>query len=150
MESKEHLRKSTKIKLIVMSLSVILPILLLVLFEFAFFKEKVVVYQDLVVLRYAIFVLLEGYIGVKIYNYVRILTDIDYADMTLIRKNDERLNYIRLRTNAMVIKIFIYMCGIALIITGFFNAYIFYTLLSILVVVLLIYLFVYIYFSKKY
>ncbi|MCM1131002.1 MAG: hypothetical protein NC310_03060 [Roseburia sp.] len=150
MDSKEKLRKGIKIRLIVMSLSAVLPIILLVLFSLPFFKKQFVVYSDLFFLRYAIFVLLEGYIGFKIYRYIRFFCDTEYADFFVLRKTDERLNYIRLKTNAMVIKIFIYVCGIALIIAGFFNSAVFYTLLSILCAVLLIYLFVYLVYSKKY
>lgn len=150
MDSKEKLRKGIKIRLIVMSLSTLLPIVLLILFNLPFFKKEFKVYGDLFVLRYAIFVLLEGYIGFKIYRYIRFFCDQEYADFFALRKTDERLNFIRLKTNAMVIKIFIYVCGIALITTGFLNSYVFYTLLSILCAVLVIYLFVYIYYSRKY
>ncbi len=150
MDNKEKLRKGIKIRLIVMSLSTVLPIILMILFELPVFKQQFVIYNDLVVLRYAIFVLLEGYIGFKIYRYVRFFCDAEYADLVALRKNDERLNFIRLKTNALAIKIFIYVCGIALITAGFFNAIVFYTLLSILGAVLVIYLFVYLYYSKKY
>lgn len=150
MDAKEKLRKGIRTRLIVMSLATLLPILLLILFNLPFFKNRFVVYSDLFVLRYAIFVLLEGYIGVKIYRYIRFFCDTEYADLFILRKTDERLNFIRLKTNAMVIKIFIYLCGIALIIAGFFNSVVFYTLLSVLGLMLVIYLFVFIYYLKKY
>lgn len=150
MENKEKLEKSIKIRLIVMSLATVLPIILLILFELPFFRSQFVVYNDLVVLRYAIFVLLEGYIGFKIYRYVRFLCDSEYSDLFFLRKTDERLNFIKLKTNAMVIKIFIYLCGIALITAGFFNSIVFYTLLSILAAVLVIFISVLIYYSHKY
>lgn len=150
MENKDKLKKSIKVRLVVMSLSTILPIILLILFELPFFKNRFVVYNDLVVLRYAIFVILEGYIGSKIYTYVRFLCDNEYSDLIFLRRTDERLNFIKLKTNAMAIKIFIYVCGIALITVGFFNSTIFYTLLTILIVVLIIYISVYLYYSRKY
>ncbi|MDE6584002.1 MAG: hypothetical protein K2K15_01245 [Anaeroplasmataceae bacterium] len=150
MDAKEKLRKGIRTRLIVMSLATVLPIILLILFNLPFFKNRFVVYSDLFVLRYAIFVLLEGYIGVKIYRYIRFFCDAEYADLFILRKTDERLNFIRLKTNAMVIKIFIYLCGIALIIAGFFNSVVFYTLLSVLGLMLVIYLFVFIYYLKKY
>ncbi len=150
MENKEKIKKGIKIRLIVMSLSTVLPILLLIFFELPFFKDQLVVYKDIEVLRYAIFVLLEGYIGFKIYRYIRFLSDSEYADLFVLRKNDERLNFIRLKTNALAIKIFIYVDGIALITAGFLNAAVFYTLLSVMGAVLLIYSGVYIYYSKKY
>ena len=150
MDNKEKIKKGIKTRLIVMSLSTLLPILLLIFFSLPFFKKRFVMYNDLLVFRYAIFVLLEGYIGFKIYRYIRFFCDSEYADFFILRKTDERLNFIRLKTNAMVIKIFIYVCGIALITAGFFSAAVFYTLLSILCAVLLIYLFVYIFYSRRY
>ncbi|MDE7264629.1 MAG: hypothetical protein K2N64_08230 [Anaeroplasmataceae bacterium] len=150
MDTQEKLKKGIKIRLIVMSLSTLLPLVLLILFSLPFFEQQFKVYNDLFFLRYAIFVLLEGYIGFKIYRYIRFFCDKEYADFFVLRRTDERLNFIRLKTNAMVIKIFIYVCGIALITTGFINAIVFYTLLFILCAVLVIYLFVYIYYSKKY
>lgn len=150
MEQKDKFRKGIIIRLTVMALSTLLPIVLLILFEQDFFKEQFKVYKDLVVLRYAIFVLLEGYIGFKLYGYIRFLCDSEYADLLMLRKNDERLNFIRLKTNALVIKILIYVCGIALITAGFINAIVFYTILIFLVSMLIIYTSVFIFYSKKY
>lgn len=117
---------------------------------FTFFKDRFVVYSDLFVLRYAIFVLLEGYIVFKIYRYIRFFCDVEYADLFVLRKTDERLNFVRLKTNALVIKILIYVSGIAMITAGFFNAIVFYTILCMMIAVLLMYLFVYLYYSRKY
>lgn len=150
MDMKEKFRKGIIIRLIVMALSTLLPIVLLILFEQDFFQEQFKVYKDLVVLRYAIFVLLEGYIGFKLYGYIRFLCDSEFSDLFMLRKNDERLNFIRLKTNALVIKIFIYVCGIALITAGFINAIVFYTILVFLISVLIIYTSVFIFYSKKY
>lgn len=150
MDVKEKMKKGVKIRLIVMSLSAVLPIILLILFDLPFFKDQFVVYSDLFVLRYAIFVLLEGYIGFKIYRYIRFFCDAEYADLFVLRKTDERLNFVRLKTNALVIKILIYISGIAMITAGFFNSIVFYSILCMMVAVLVIYLCVYLYYSKKY
>ena len=75
-----------------------------------------VVYDFIVAMRYVIFVVLEGYLGVKIYGYIKILTDADYCDLILAQRNDERHTYIRLRTNASVVKILIYVIAVALLI----------------------------------
>ncbi len=152
MENQEHLIKMTKIKLVIMSLSTILPILLLVIFQFCIsdlFQEGTVVY-DLIVFRYGIFALLECYIGSKIAKYIKILTSIDYASSEVIRKNDERNKFIKLKTESFTIKIVIYLMGIALIVTAFINRYVFYTLLGVLLVNLVTYFIVKIYYSKKY
>ncbi|MDE7162322.1 MAG: hypothetical protein K2N65_06175, partial [Anaeroplasmataceae bacterium] len=80
MDSREKLKKGIKTRLIVMSLSTLLPIILLIVFNLPFFKKEFKVYGDLFFLRYAIFVLLEGYIGFKIYRYIRFFCDQEYAD----------------------------------------------------------------------
>ncbi len=152
MENQEHLLKMTKIKLVIMSLSTILPILLLVTFQFwieDLLQEGSVVY-DLIVFRYGIFVLLEGYIGLKIAKYAKILTSVDYASSEIIRKNDERNKFIKLKTESFTIKILIYLMGIALIVTAFINRYVFYTLLGVLLVNLVVYFIVKFYYCKKY
>ena len=152
METNEHLIKWTKIKLVIMSLATLLPILLLLIFQFwinNLFQEGTVVY-DLIVFRYGIFVLLEGYIGLKIAKYIKILTSVDYASSEIIRKNDERNKFIKLKTESLTIKICVYLMGIALIVTAFINRYIFYTLLGVLLVNLVTFIIVKIYYSKKY
>lgn len=149
METLEHLRKISKIKLIIMSLSTILPILILFIMELIPENENSAVY-DLIIFRYGILVLLEGYIGIKITGYVRILVNVDYASNELLKKNDERNKFIKLKTDSLALKIAIYMLGIALIITAFINRFIFYTLFFVLLTYIVVYLFVRLYYWKKY
>ena len=150
MENREKINRGIKVRLIVMSLATLLPVLLLVLFESPFFREKFVVYKSLVFLRYVFFALLEMYILFKIYRYIRYFKDSDYKERYILNKNDERNNFIRLKTDAMVIKIFIYICAIALITAGFFNEIVFYTLLVILLSVLITTISVYCVYRNKY
>ena len=150
METFDHLKKMAKIKLIIMSLSTLLPIAILLIFELIKPESNGSALSDLVIFRYGIFVLLEGYIGMKIATYIRILTNIDFATAEHVKRNDERNKFIKLKTDAMTIKISIYVLGIALIVTEFINRFIFYTLLSVLVVYLVSYLFVKFYYCKKY
>lgn len=150
METFDHLKKMAKIKLIIMSLSTLLPIAILLIFELIRPESEGSALSDLVIFRYGIFVLLEGYIGMKIATYIRILTNIDFATAEHVKRNDERNKFIKLKTDAMTIKISIYALGIALIVTAFINRFIFYTLLSVLVVYLVSYLFVKFYYCKKY
>lgn len=150
METFDHLKKMAKIKLIIMSLSTLLPIAILLIFELIKPESNGSALSDLVIFRYGIFVLLEGYIGMKIATYIRILTNIDFATAEHIKRNDERNKFIKLKTDAMTIKISIYVLGIALIVTAFINRFIFYTLLSVLVFYLISYLFVKFFYCKKY
>lgn len=150
METREHLIKRTKRDLIARSILTLLPIALLILLEMVPEFEGIVVYKSIVALRYAIVVVLEGYLGTKIYRYIKILTDVDYCDLILAQKNDERINFIRLRTNALVVKVLVYVIGVALIVAGFINLYIFYTLLGVMLVIILIYIASYLFYNKKY
>ena len=149
MENIEHLRKASIIKLIIMSLATILPILLLVIFELIPKNEESAL-ADLIIIRYGILVLLEGYIGIKIANYIKILTSVDYAQAEIVKRNDERNKFIKLKTESMTIKICIYGMGIALIVTAFINRYIFYTLLGVLLFGVLAFVISKLVYTKKY
>ncbi|HIT43774.1 TPA: hypothetical protein IAA91_02945 [Candidatus Avacholeplasma faecigallinarum] len=150
MENIEHLRKTSKIKLIIMSLATLLPLSILFIMEFIPINNINSALPDLIIFRYGIFVLLEGYIGIKISTYIRILTNVDFATNEVIKRNDERNRFIKLKTESLSIKIAIYAVGIALIVTAFINRYIFYTLLSMLLSYIVIYFLVKIYYWKKY
>ena len=52
---------------------------------------------DLIIFRYGILALLEGYIGVKICIYIRILANNDFAEAEVIKRNDERNKYIKMK-----------------------------------------------------
>jgi len=145
----ERLKKVSKIKLIIMSFTTLLPIIILICMELIPNLDDSAV-SDLIIFRYGIFVLLEGYIGIKIYTYAKILLDLDYAESELVKKNDERLSFIKLKTNAFVLKLTMFSLGIALIITAFINKIIFYSLLSVLVFFIIAYIAVKIYYSRKY
>ena len=149
MENLDHLKKTSKIKLIIMSLATILPIVLIVVFELIPNHENSAV-ADLIIIRYGILVLLEGYIGLKIINYIKILTSIDFAQAEVVKRNDERNKYIKLKTESMTIKICIYLLGIALLVTAFINRFIFYTLIGVLLVGVIVFSIVKLYYSKKY
>ena len=149
MENLDHLKKTSKIKLIIMSLATILPIVLIVVFELIPNHENSAV-ADLIIIRYGILVLLEGYIGLKIINYIKILTSIDFAQAEVVKRNDERNKYIKLKTESMTIKICIYLLGISLLVTAFINRFIFYTLIGVLLVGVIVFSIVKIYYSKKY
>lgn len=150
MITRDHLIASTKRNLTVRAILTLVPIALLFLLSYVSDIKALVVYKSIVTMRYSIFFALEGYLGVKIFRYIKILTDADYCDLVLTQRNDERITYIGLKTNAIVVKILIYVIGIGLIIFGFINSYVFYTLLGILAVIIIIYLSAYVYFHKKY
>ena len=149
MENLDHLKKTSKIKLIIMSLATILPIILLVVLELIPHSEESAL-ADLIIIRYGILVLLEGYIGIKIYNYIKILTSVDFTQSEVIKRNDERNKFIKLKTESMTIKICIYALGISLLVTAFINRFIFYTLISVLLFAVITFVIVKLYYTKKY
>ncbi len=149
MENIEHLKKTSLIKLIIMCLATILPIVLLIIFELIPKREESAL-ADLIIIRYGILVLLEGYIGLKIYKYIKILNSIDYAQNEVIKRNDERNKFIKLKTESMTIKICIYALGIALIVTAFINRFIFYTILGVVLFAVICFIVVNLYYTKKY
>ncbi|MBE6136917.1 MAG: hypothetical protein E7176_00785 [Erysipelotrichaceae bacterium] len=148
----DRLKRTAKIKLIIMALATLLPILILICMELipSFANSDNAAFADLIIFRYGIFVLLEGYIGIKIYTYAKILLDVDFASNELIKKNDERISFIKLKTNNFSLKLALYSIGIALIVTAFINKIIFYTLLAVLTFFIISYICVRIYYSKKY
>ena len=149
MENLDHLKKTSKIKLVIMSLATILPIILLVVLELIPHSEESAL-ADLIIIRYGILVLLEGYIGIKIYNYIKILTSVDFAQSEVIKRNDERNKFIKLKTESMTIKICIYALGISLLVTAFINRFVFYTLISVLLFAVISFIIVKLYYTKKY
>lgn len=148
----ENLRKITKIKLIVMLLSMTLPIAVVLVMALGRFEKM---YENSIFLSfqplpYILAVLVEAYLAYKNYRYVKILKDDEYAEYILIKKNDERNKTIYLHTNALVHKIFMYILGIALILTAFMNAGYFYIVLSLVLSFLVVHVVVAIYYHKKY
>ena len=150
MITRDNLIQKTKRNLVFRSISTLIPIILLIVLNIVKDVEGIVVYKSIAAMRYAIFVGLEGYLGFKIYRYIKILTDADYCDLILAQRNDERVTFIRLKTNSIVVKALIYVIGIALIIAGFVNVYVFYTLLGVVVTIIVIYAGLYVYFNRKY
>lgn len=146
----EKLRKTTKIKLIIMSLSTLLPIIILLTMDLIPNINQNSALPDLIIFRYGILALLEGYISVKICIYIRILANNDFAEAEVIKRNDERNKYIKMKSYAMTIKVSLYLLGIALIVTAFINRMIFYTLLGVLLAGLIVYFIELIYYANKY
>jgi hypothetical protein len=147
----ENLRKITKIKLGVMLSSMTLPIIIVVVMavgRFEFTNQSIFYYWS--PLPYIICALIEAYLAYKNYRYVKILRDDEYADYYLIKKNDERNKMIRLHTNALVHKIFIYVLGVVLVFTAFLDPGYFILAGGIALAFFVIHVAVSIYYKKKY
>lgn len=142
--------KHKKVKLGVVSVSIVLPIVIIVLLEVFkdFFKSSA--YNDLIVFRYFFFIIVEGWLITKIVYYLRIIYNEDFGKNAFIKLTDERLSYVRMRASALCFKLVLYFILLALIVCGFYSREIFYTLVIVLGVSILTYFFAYLYYKKKF
>ena len=143
----ETFKKHTKRKLIVMYLATLLPITLVIVLVLAL-KEQVS--MALVVTRYLLFAAIEAIIVAKIVNYHLILGKPEYCEKAYTALIDERNSFIRMKTLNLSFKIVAFVTGVLAIVFGFTNEYMFYVALAELAIMLLSYIFVKIYYIKKY
>lgn len=143
-------RNTTKIKLVFMSIAIFIPIIIVTILTSINKKygdvDKIVVE----VLRYAITILGVLFILYKIVYYIRILKDDAYAETIIIKKNDERLIFLRQKYSTFSLKLLLFINLIGVIVSGFISAIVFYTLLVSMGVVLVVCLSTFIYYYKKY
>lgn len=145
----ENTRKHTIGKLVVMSLSTLLPLLAIVLLGliYDFFKGEQAL--DLKIFRYIVFIVFECAIISRIVLYIRIIVSKDWATAYYIKKRDERNVYIKQRTNSFTLKFVLFFEALGTIAAGFISAAVFYSIIAIIGVTLATYFFTYLYFSKK-
>lgn len=145
---KKH--KHTKIKLVISVLAILLPIIAFVIlgsiYDFVHGEQAL----DLKILRTIVLIVFEAVVLDKIVLYSRILASKDFANNYFIKKHDERNVYIKQRTTSFSLKLALYLMGIGMLISGFIDQRIFYTLLIVILSTLIIYLLTYLYFKKKY
>lgn len=144
----QRTRKHTIGKLVVMSLSTILPILLWFVVGY-FCKDKYEEYESLMVYRLIILLIAEGLICLRIATYIRIIVSEEWATNYFISKRDERNTYIRFRSQTFSRKLMLYGETIAMIVTGFINQILFWTLGIIVICTVLTDLIAHFYFSRK-
>lgn len=139
-------KRHAKNKLIVMYLAILLPIILVTVFETVFENLQI----TSIVLRYVAFVLVEAWIIYKIVRYHLILGKPGYAEEMLTKLTDERNVFIKAKSLILAIKIILFINGVALICAAFISAIIFYCILAELVAFLIVYFFVTLYFKRTY
>lgn len=147
MRDLETFVKHSKYKLIVMYLASILPILLLSSLS-AFIEEHSQV--SILVMRYLAFILVETCIILKIIRYHLIIGKKDYAENLLIKLNDERNIYIKMRTYNLSFKIILFVNSIVWISMSFVNEIAYYVLFAELILMILTYIGTRLFFTKKY
>lgn len=146
-KKKKEFRKSTLTKVIVMSLSTLLPIVMIALFENLLHQEM---YKALIVIRYIIFGFFELLVVFKIIKYILILTREDFCSKQYILNQDERLVFVKQRSLSIAFKTVIFTSGVLLIASCYFSEEAFYMILIIFVIAILTYLFSRLYYKKKY
>ena len=151
MNNLEKIRNVTKKKLLIMSLSTTLPIIILVGFILLHleFKEKSI-FNIVIWLPYVLFGLFEAYLAYKIIKYIRIIKNDDFASKLILEKNDERNKFIKLKAGSLSYKIFIYCMGIFLIISSLIDYRICIAIGVVFIAFILIHLIVNIYYEKKF
>lgn len=150
--SLEELKSKTKIKLTVMSISMLLPIIIIVVMGLGQWKigESKSVFFEAPWVPYTVCAIFLGYLVYKNVNYIRILKCEEYANKVLIAKNDERNRCIKLNAKSLSSKIFIYAVGVVAIFCAFIDYQYFFTCIVIFAGYLVIYYLVILYYSKKF
>lgn len=147
----EKLRKSTKIKIVFMSISIALPIILVLVMASLsrkYFSDYVNI--SVKVLTFIVLAIGEAFVITKVVRYGIILGSEKYAQKILIIKNDEREIFIRQKSAVFTIKMLFYLMLIAILVTGFLNTTIFVTLCIVCGVLFLTSVITSLYYKKKY
>lgn len=139
-------KRHAKYKMIVMYLAILLPILILSILESVFDNLKV----NSMIYRYTAFALVEGWIIYKIVIYHLILAKEGFAEQLLTKINDERNLFIKMKALNLCCKTIMFINGIALIVVAFMNVIVFYVIFCELVAFIVTYIFMRLYFSKKF
>lgn len=150
--SLDELRSKTKLKLTVMSISMLLPIIVVIVMGVGQFEigESKSIFNFAPWVPYALCVIFLGYLIYKNVKYIRILKNDKFANKVLISKCDERNKFIKLNAKSLSNKIFIYAVAVVAIFCAFIDYQYFYTCIVIFVVYLTIYYLVLLYYSKKF
>ncbi len=145
------LKKATKIKIVFMSISIAIPLILVAILgplstkHFSSWVQIPVKVLDLIIV-----VVGEAFIIYKVAYYGRILASDEYAKKVLIKKNDERLIFIKQKYSLFTVKMVVFLMLIAIIVSGFINTIVFITLSITLATIGLTWLITIIYYKNKY
>ena len=148
----EKIRNITKKKILIMSLSTTLPIIIFVGMRILHmeFKEKSVFHHFYLWLPYVLVGVFEAYLIYKIIKYIRIMKDDEFANQIILKKTDERNKFIRLKAASLSYKIYLYCMGIFLIISSLIDYRFCIAIGVVFIAFILINLIVNIYYAKKF
>ena len=150
--SLEELKSKTKIKLTVMSISMLLPIIIIVVMGLGQWKigESKAVFFEAPWVPYTVCAIFLGYLIYKNVKYKCKKKNDEYANKILVSKNDERNKCIKLNAKSLSSKIFIYAVSVVAIFCAFIDYQYFYTCIVIFAGYLVIYYLVLLFYSKKF
>lgn len=146
----EKFRKNTRIKCIVLALGILLPVLVVAVFEPLLNGKFAEVTTEMVALRYIIFILFIVALALKVFFYVRILRNDEYAEKMMIYYKDERQIFIKQKVYIFEYKLLLFAGAVMMVVTSFISAAAFYTLVGVELFVLISSICVKAYYNKKY
>lgn len=143
----EAYKKHTIVKLIFMSIGLAIPVIL-ICFVLPHFEADIK--NDLKVIRWIVLAFFEAAIVYKLYKYIRIIINADYAKDYYIKLNDERQVFIRQKSSTFTLKLLLYCLALGAIVAGFYNSYVFYTLLLVIGFIVVSNIIITIFYNKKF
>ncbi len=138
-------------KLIIMIISTLIPIAIVVVFsvvDFGFTSESL--YKKYAFIPPIFLVIFELGLILYIVHLIIMLVNEEYAQKIEIKKNDERLKYLKMKSDALVFKFCIYILALVTMITLFTDIYHFVICISLFASFVLVKILVYAYYLRKY
>lgn len=127
--------KKIKVRLLFLIVQVI--VLVIMLTSLILFQDKLMLEDTMKGLQFG---MLTGVLIVLIFmiiSYCRVLLNDDYLQKLFVKENDERANYIEMKTGKLTIKILIILAAIGLFVASFINEMVTYTIYVVLLVIIL-------------
>jgi len=150
----EELRRRSLLKLIIISISLIIPltvVLVMSIGDFDFSKNSFYNIWEPYSHSFPYILLASFYIWLiyKVVDYSLILKSNEYAEKKIRYKNDERIRYIYMFTNSLASKIYIYVLSVSILFASFIKQEYFWPLICAFGLHWVIQISVYLYYRNK-
>ena len=144
-------QKKIVYRLITMIISTFAPIVIVVVFSVVDFKfTEGSLYKEYSFIPPILVAIFELGLIAYIVHLIIMLAKPEYMEQVEIKKNDERLKYLKMKSDALVFKLCIYLLAVVTIVTLFTEIYQFVICISLFASFILIKFFVYLYYLRKY
>ena len=151
MKNLDEFKKKTIYRLIIMILSTFAPIIIVVVFSVVDFKfTEGSLYKKYAFIPPIMVAIFEIGLISYIVHLILLLVNENYRAKMDIKKHDERLIYLKMRSDAVVFKFCIYLLAVVTIVTLFTNIYHFILCISLFISFVLIKFFVYLYYLRNF